>query len=339
MAAEAALSSRIAVGRTFRSARPGFTPATTPDEISARRAVRVVQRRRLGDGSRPVPAALRRPRRSRDRRVSGRRRWRSAAWRVSWRRSSACSRLAPSPAAFVREFRAARDAAPLRRSCTAGRAAPTWWHSVLILRHMLRTARVDRRASSRQGMTRPRPTSPADSSRSRPARVRVDVRAAYGGAVPVRPGVHYFFPRPSAGSGCKRLNLFLRWMVRRDAVDPGGWTSVRPAQLVVPLDTHIIRVGRCLRLTTRTSPGWKMAAEITAGAACARSRGSGALRLRPVSPRDDEGVRLRHEAGEPTVSAQGILLPSTAGLKPRPPGEGRGTVDCRRARLQPRRRP
>ena len=54
-------------------------------------------------------------------------------------------------------------------------------------------------------------------------------------------------------------------MVRRDSVDPGGWTSVRPAQLVVPLDTHIIRVGRCLRLTKRTSPGWKMAAEITAG--------------------------------------------------------------------------
>ena len=76
-------------------------------------------------------------------------------------------------------------------------------------------------------------------------------------------GVWYFFPRPSAGSACKRLNLFLRWMVRRDAVDLGVWTRVSPAQLVVPLDTHVIRVGRCLRLTRRTSPGWKMAAEIT----------------------------------------------------------------------------
>lgn len=92
----------------------------------------------------------------------------------------------------------------------------------------------------------------------------IDVRAAYGGGPPRRPGVAYFFPRPSAGSACKRLNLFLRWMVRRDAVDPGGWTRVAPARLVIPLDTHTIRVGRCLRLTRYVSPGWRMAADITA---------------------------------------------------------------------------
>ncbi|MGE3841629.1 MAG: TIGR02757 family protein [Vicinamibacterales bacterium] len=78
-------------------------------------------------------------------------------------------------------------------------------------------------------------------------------------------GVRYFFARPSAGSACKRLNLFLRWMVRHDAIDPGGWTRVRPAQLVVPLDVHVIRVGRCLGLTRRKSPGWEMAADITEG--------------------------------------------------------------------------
>jgi uncharacterized protein (TIGR02757 family) len=78
------------------------------------------------------------------------------------------------------------------------------------------------------------------------------------------PGVCYFFPRPSAGSGCKRLNLFLRWMVRRDALDLGVWTRVPTSALVVPLDTHVIRVGRCLRLTRYTSPGWAMAREITA---------------------------------------------------------------------------
>jgi hypothetical protein len=82
--------------------------------------------------------------------------------------------------------------------------------------------------------------------------------------VPRRPGAHYFFPRPSSGSACKRLNLFLRWMVRRDAVDLGVWTRISPAGLVVPLDTHVIRVGRCLRLTRRLSPGWRMAADITA---------------------------------------------------------------------------
>jgi uncharacterized protein (TIGR02757 family) len=79
-----------------------------------------------------------------------------------------------------------------------------------------------------------------------------------------RPGVSYFFPRPSSGSGCKRLNLFLRWMVRRDGLDLGVWTRVSPSKLVVPLDTHVIRVGRCLGLTRYASPGWRMAREITA---------------------------------------------------------------------------
>ena len=90
----------------------------------------------------------------------------------------------------------------------------------------------------------------------------LDIGSAYG-RVPARPGVAYFFPRPSAGSACKRLNLYLRWMVRRDAVDFGVWTAVSPAQLIVPLDTHVIRLGRCLRLTRYTSPGWRMAADIT----------------------------------------------------------------------------
>ena len=91
----------------------------------------------------------------------------------------------------------------------------------------------------------------------------LDIRRAYG-RVPRRPGVCYFFPRPSAGSACKRLNLFLRWMVRRDAIDLGVWTRVPASKLIVPLDTHVIRLGRCLRLTRYASPGWKMAADITA---------------------------------------------------------------------------
>ncbi|HKF69975.1 MAG TPA: TIGR02757 family protein [Vicinamibacterales bacterium] len=91
----------------------------------------------------------------------------------------------------------------------------------------------------------------------------LDLKAAYG-RIPKRPGVGYFFPSPSKGSACKRLNLFLRWMVRRDALDLGVWTRVSASKLVVPLDTHVIRVGRCLQLTRYTSPGWKMACDITA---------------------------------------------------------------------------
>jgi uncharacterized protein (TIGR02757 family) len=91
----------------------------------------------------------------------------------------------------------------------------------------------------------------------------LDVSAIYGRRKP-KPGVAYFFSRPASGGACKRLNLFLRWMVREDQVDMGVWKKVRPGQLIVPLDTHIIRVGRCLRLTRLKSPGWRMAADITA---------------------------------------------------------------------------
>jgi uncharacterized protein (TIGR02757 family) len=102
---------------------------------------------------------------------------------------------------------------------------------------------------------------PAVDSFSRRA-LALDLRGAYG-SVPARAGVCYFFPQPSNGSGCKRMNLFLRWMVRHDALDLGVWTRVSPRQLIVPLDTHVIRVGRCLRLTRLASPGWAMAREIT----------------------------------------------------------------------------
>jgi uncharacterized protein (TIGR02757 family) len=90
----------------------------------------------------------------------------------------------------------------------------------------------------------------------------LDLRRAYGRTL--RRGVCYFFPRPASGSACKRLNLFLRWMVRHDALDLGVWSSVSPARLIVPLDTHVIRVGRCLKLTRYASPGWAMAHDITA---------------------------------------------------------------------------
>ena len=91
----------------------------------------------------------------------------------------------------------------------------------------------------------------------------LDLKSAYG-RVPRRPGVCFFFPRPSTGSACKRMNLYLRWMVRRDALDLGVWRRVSPAKLIVPLDTHVIRVGRQWRLTRYASPGWRMARDITA---------------------------------------------------------------------------
>ena len=67
------------------------------------------------------------------------------------------------------------------------------------------------------------------------------------------------------GSACKRLNLLLRWMVRRDDVDPGGWEGIAPSLLVIPLDTHMDAIGRSLGFTCRKQADLKAALEITDG--------------------------------------------------------------------------
>jgi len=82
----------------------------------------------------------------------------------------------------------------------------------------------------------------------------------------VPPGhpVRHFLPSPARGGAAKRLCLYLRWMVRKDDLDPGFWHGVvDPARLVVPLDTHVARVGRELGLSTRRTADWKTACEIT----------------------------------------------------------------------------
>jgi uncharacterized protein (TIGR02757 family) len=74
----------------------------------------------------------------------------------------------------------------------------------------------------------------------------------------------FMFPDPGRGSACKRHNLFLRWMVRGgDGVDLGIWKCVAAADLVVPLDTHMARMGRSLGLFSRRAADWKAAEEVT----------------------------------------------------------------------------
>ena len=95
-------------------------------------------------------------------------------------------------------------------------------------------------------------------------------------------------------------------MVRRDEVDLGVVdVACRASKLIVPLDTHVIRLGRCLRLTRYTSPGWRMAAEITASLRAHRSGRSRALRFFDLPRRHDERLRLRPPAGRCAMSAQG----------------------------------
>lgn len=68
---------------------------------------------------------------------------------------------------------------------------------------------------------------------------------------------------PSGNSACKRLFLYLKWMVRKDEVDPGGWTSIFPKDLLMPVDTHILNISKRLLLTERKQADIKTVIEIT----------------------------------------------------------------------------
>jgi len=75
---------------------------------------------------------------------------------------------------------------------------------------------------------------------------------------------------PARKSSCKRLNMFLRWMVRRDkqGVDFGDWQQISPAQLMVPLDVHVARIATRLGLLRRTQRDWQAVEELTAALRC-----------------------------------------------------------------------
>jgi len=170
--------------------------------------------------------------------------------------------MGPRPAQFVRDFDPEKERSrlePLVHRWIGGRDLMAL---LIVLQRMLKES-GSIEAFFLEGDAAAAPdVGPALDSFSTRA-LATDMRAAYGRRVPRQRGVAYFFPRPSAGSACKRLNLFLRWMVRRDEIDLGVWSKVSPSRLIVPLDTHIIRLGRCLKLTRYTSPGWKMAQDIT----------------------------------------------------------------------------
>lgn len=82
--------------------------------------------------------------------------------------------------------------------------------------------------------------------------------------VPVRTKKH--IASPDKNSSCKRLNMFLRWMVRNDrhGVDFGIWKNITPAQLICPLDVHVTRVARNLKILQQKNTDWQAALELTA---------------------------------------------------------------------------
>jgi len=94
--------------------------------------------------------------------------------------------------------------------------------------------------------------------------LRLDYRPALGRKdLPENAPARFFFPDPASGSACKRWNLYLRWMVRRDRLDFGLWAAIPTDRLVIPTDTHIHLVARRLRLTRRKTADWTAAREIT----------------------------------------------------------------------------
>ena len=78
-------------------------------------------------------------------------------------------------------------------------------------------------------------------------------------------GFTHWFPLPSTGGACKRLHLYLRWMVRREPPDFGIWRDVPSSALLMPVDTHIENMARSIGLTRRRSRNAAMVEEITAG--------------------------------------------------------------------------
>ncbi|HEY5514517.1 MAG TPA: TIGR02757 family protein [Geomonas sp.] len=103
----------------------------------------------------------------------------------------------------------------------------------------------------------------------------LDYSAVFGaGGIPHDSYFPFLFPSPASGSACKRLCMYLRWMVRPDdGIDLGIWKGISPAQLVIPVDAHIQRICGFLGFTCRKQADWRMAREITS-------------RLRQLDPED-----------------------------------------------------
>ena len=178
-------------------------------------------------------------------------------------------RLGPSPAAFVRRFDARRDGGALRG----------WYHRFHGARDMVLLMTILARALDEHGTLEAAflAGDDPDATDIGTGLDRFVNRLAESSGLPAGPGVtrgrltpdapvRYFFAAPKRGSACKRLNLWLRWMVRGgDGLDLGAWRRVDRARLVIPLDTHVARIARYIGLTARTTLDWRAALDVTAG--------------------------------------------------------------------------
>ena len=77
-------------------------------------------------------------------------------------------------------------------------------------------------------------------------------------------GFHHMIPNPQKGGAMKKMNMFLRWMIRKSPVDIGIWSFMKPSELYIPLDVHVARQSRSMGLLTRKSNDYNAVRELTA---------------------------------------------------------------------------
>lgn len=125
-----------------------------------------------------------------------------------------------------------------------------------------------------------------------------ELSAAAGGRLSI------LLPMVDRGGASKRLNLFLRWMVRKDEIDPGGWSCLEPWELSVPVDTHLLKAAQRLGMTSRKTADRRASEEITAWLA----------RLRPEDPTAFDFSLTRYGI-HPVLRREGTLDSALADLR------------------------
>lgn len=163
--------------------------------------------------------------------------------------------LGPHPARWLRahsETRAGRD---LREAL----AGWVWrFHTAEdMVQWLLAWRRMDRETG--QGMESLLLAAPGDTPDQALSRLIQRLRRE----LPPSAGLRFSLPDPAEGGACKRWRMFLRWMVRPEWPDLGAWTRLSPADLVIPLDTHVARTARLLGLSDRKNPDGRMAYQVT----------------------------------------------------------------------------
>jgi uncharacterized protein (TIGR02757 family) len=158
--------------------------------------------------------------------------------------ADALSRMGDSPAAYV-------DALAPRRALADFKG---WHHRMAKPRHLVQLLAGMQRVRRRHG-------SLGAAFAAFPGSVRDRLTAFSEALGPVGGNL---LANPRTGSPCKRLNLYLRWMIRPDdGIDLGIWKAVPPSDLIIPLDTHIHRIARYVGFTRLRTPRWETAAEVT----------------------------------------------------------------------------